>query len=471
MLEIQEHSLYIFLRFEYFYIEGSDNKMAQEINVPGDFLTIQAAITAANDYDTIRVAPGTYTGPITIDKMIQLLGAQAGVDARTRTGSPGSESIITGTSPIALVQLLDNNIVVDGFTIENNSAGSGILTSNAFSGYWIFNNIVQNNVIGLYMNSNGSTESQVKQNVFNNNNQSGAATGNGIYSDQGIQNLLIESNRFTGPHANASINMIGTSVPAIPATDIIISRNEMITDNSIALTNTGNVAIACNTLTNTQGSSIFFGGGTDRTDINNNILQNSISNGINVTTVFSGTTNSNIRAKNNNIQGNANAGLNIVSGAYVSPRRLDATNNWWGSPDGPSGDGPGSGDAVFDPDNVAEFVPFLTAPPIPCTNEFVLLQLLAATQQELAATQQELAATQQELAATQQQLAATQRALALAQQRSLACRRALALAQQQLEKCQAELRQKRINENLKENMRCFKCGSNPCVCCNPCECC
>jgi hypothetical protein len=55
-------------------------------------------------------------------------------------------------------------------------------------------------------------------------------------------------------------------------------------------------------LTNTQGSSIFFGGGTDRTEIYNNILHNSISNGINVNDVGFGP-NNNIRAKNNNIQG------------------------------------------------------------------------------------------------------------------------------------------------------------------------
>jgi hypothetical protein len=41
-------------------------------------------------------------------------------------------------------------------------------------------------------------------------------------------------------------------------------------------------------------------------------------------------------------RGNNIAGLNIALGAYVvAPRELDATNNWWGSPEGPSGAGPG----------------------------------------------------------------------------------------------------------------------------------
>jgi len=149
----------------------------------------------------------------------------------------------------------------------------------------------------------------------------------------------------------------------------------------------------CLTVTNTQGSSIFFGGGTDRTEIYNNILQNSISNGISVQDIGFGP-NSNIRAKNNNIQGNHIAGLNIGTGAYVvSPRDLDATNNWWDSPDGPSGDGPGSGDAILlngNPPTIIEFTPFLLAPPIPCSSDITCQQALAAAQQQIAALQQAL---------------------------------------------------------------------------------
>lgn len=382
--------------------------MANEWTVPGNFPTINAALASplVQDYDTIRVAPGTYTGPIIINKIIQLLGAQAGVDARTRTGSPGSESIIIGTSAVGLVQLLNNNIVVDGFTIQGNTAGAGAFSPSTFSGYWFFNNIVQNNQIGYYVNSDGLTETQIRQNVFNNNNQPGAAArGHGVYSDSGVQNLLIDSNRFTGPHENSSITMDGSAVPAM---DIVITRNALLTDNSIGLFTTTNVEIACNTITNTQGSSIFFGGGTDRTEIYNNILHNSISNGINVNDIGNGP-NTNIRAKNNNIQGNNNAGLNIALGAYtVAPRELDATNNWWGSPDGPSGAGPGSGDAILlngNPPTIVEFIPFLSAPPIPCSDDITFQQALAACQAELAATQAQLLAFQNRLAACQRNLA------------------------------------------------------------------
>ena len=45
---------------------------------PGCFATIQAAVDAASNGDTIRVAAGTYAGGITITKSVQLVGASAG---------------------------------------------------------------------------------------------------------------------------------------------------------------------------------------------------------------------------------------------------------------------------------------------------------------------------------------------------------------------------------------------------------
>jgi hypothetical protein len=331
-------------------------KMANEIFVPSDFPTISSAVAAANTYDTIRVAPGTYNETVIVNKTIQLLGSQAGVNARTRNTL--TESIVTSNNIQGVIQITADNVVVDGFTIQGNNLGPGIFTHQAFSGFWVFNNIIRDNSYGLYINTSGTTISQVKTNLFFNNNN----FGNAVYSDQGGSNIYIDSNLFAGQHNSASINFVG---PAGLQNNIIISHNEMNHDNSIALTNTTNVKVTHNTMLFTQGSSIFFGGSTNLTDIENNILHNSISNGISVTNVFTGGTNANIRAKQNSIQGNATAGLNIQAGAYdAAPpnRRLDATNNWWGSPNGPAPIG--TGDAVIDPDGVAEVTPFLTSDPL-----------------------------------------------------------------------------------------------------------
>ena len=63
----------------------------------------------------------------------------------------------------------------------------------------------------------------------------------------------------------------------------------------------------------------------------------------------------------NDIEGNAHAGLRVAPNITT---QLNASCNWWGSPDGPSGAGPGSGDAIV-VDALAPtpmFMPWATAP-------------------------------------------------------------------------------------------------------------
>src|SRR5436305_3052560 len=60
---------------------------------PG-FDDIQSAVTAAAPGDTVHVCAGTYAGGVDVPKTLTLVGAKAGVDARTR--SQTGESIISG---------------------------------------------------------------------------------------------------------------------------------------------------------------------------------------------------------------------------------------------------------------------------------------------------------------------------------------------------------------------------------------
>jgi hypothetical protein len=54
---------------------------------PGCFATVQAAVDAAHDGDTIRVGAGSFTGGITIDKSVSLIGASAAA-TRIQGGGP-----------------------------------------------------------------------------------------------------------------------------------------------------------------------------------------------------------------------------------------------------------------------------------------------------------------------------------------------------------------------------------------------
>ena len=97
------------------------------------FTTINGAIEAANDGDTVKCAPGTYDENIVFgDKSITLEGAQAGVkpDGENRTDD-FRETILTGTistangGTTADAFNADQKIVVDGFKFEGDGLKVG----------------------------------------------------------------------------------------------------------------------------------------------------------------------------------------------------------------------------------------------------------------------------------------------------------------------------------------------------------
>src|SRR5436309_9643670 len=155
------------------------------------FPTISAAVGAASPGDTIKVCPGMYPELVTVNKTLTFLGAQASVDARTRAVPLTSESVVG--APDGAFQIEANNVVIDGFTIQgvvsNPSAppftglGAGIWTNPGFSGteggHQILNNIIQLNIVGIYLNNTCVFGTLVRFNFIRDNTVAGAASGNG----------------------------------------------------------------------------------------------------------------------------------------------------------------------------------------------------------------------------------------------------------------------------------------------------
>ena len=95
--------------------------------------TIQAAIDAANDGDTIQVAAGTYVELLSINKSLTLLGPNADIDGRSETRN--DEALITypdgDNSTWSLIAAEADGITVKGFTFTNDQ-----IDNYGVSGYW-----------------------------------------------------------------------------------------------------------------------------------------------------------------------------------------------------------------------------------------------------------------------------------------------------------------------------------------------
>lgn len=293
------------------------------------FTSIQAAVNAAPPGATIRVCPGTYNEVVTVNKAnLQLVGPRTPANCtQPAAPNPATEAIIQANTAGGVVNLLENNIGFLRFTVQNNTLGPGVFTSASFSGHDVLQNVVQNNVLGVYFNANGTTVSTVVQNCIRQNNQAGAASGNGIYSDQGLRNADITQNTFFRNNSSAIV-LTGTAPGAVSGVDIDANTSRQ--DGSLlAIFNSTNTRVRSNIARNNTGSAIFVG--NDNTALQ--VLSNSIAGsarGVRSSTAFGGgpTTNARISSNaiaNSTVSDGISAGPNSLTNSVISSN--SATSN------------------------------------------------------------------------------------------------------------------------------------------------
>ena len=364
---------------------------AHVAGIATNFATIQAAVDAAPVGGLVTVDPGTYAELVIINKPLVVHGAKAGIDARTSTRG-GGETIVRGFDQGGGIRtssfvIGDDNVTLDGFTVQDQTSegkyGAGIVLAQNIEGTHILNNVVQHNIIGMTLsNDDGGNAAVIEHNLFLENNKPGDGTGRGIYTDGSVSggemtNVSINENAFIrnfgglADHSReAAIDLHAGS--ASDQSNIRITNN-IFDDNGKALlafnahdmSITGNVVVSTR---DTRSAALRFEGNVHNVTLANNLIYNNISRGIRIDNKSSDGGNFNFDITGNNIFGNANStgqGVNR-DGIFVDANQfegaLDATNNWWGSASGPSGDGRGSGDALFANGNDVAFIPWATAP-------------------------------------------------------------------------------------------------------------
>ncbi len=269
--------------------------------------TINGAIALAAAGDTINVAAGTYNEIVAVNKVnLTINGANAGINPCS--GTRGAESIVTNAG--GGFAITANGAVINGFTVQGITGlpfNTGIYIANTVNGAQILNNIVQNNVIGIYPNGNNIL---IQNNNIRNNNNPGAASGNGIYSDSGLTNATVNANCFTN---NTNGDFLAVGNPGTQS-NVNFTNNTSTASAGTYFSNVTTLTVTGNTRTGAISSALRLAGGVNGATISGNIITGGTNTAIRIfsPSVGGGTgVNTGIVITNNTLVGNADYGIGI----------------------------------------------------------------------------------------------------------------------------------------------------------------
>ncbi|MBI4181003.1 MAG: hypothetical protein HY528_03645, partial [Chloroflexi bacterium] len=345
-------------------------------NFVGSYGTIQDAVNAAVDDDTLKVAPGTYPENVTVASGLDNLTIMA-------TGT-AAETIIGGTSGADAVSINGTGFTLDSVTIK----GTLTLQSGADTA------TIKNSTLTKRSSSSGVTlltSSSISLTMTNDtiDTQSGTVTDTGVKLAAAGATAKITSVTFKldGDPGMVSDKAIETTVALTTATNSLVVATSTFTGDGtggIGYSDAvGSVGVVIKTSTFDQlEKAIDINNAASKATIQANTITNSVLSGTGDAakgTVAIGA-NAGVTVESNTIKGNkgfsvkvtANGDKVLVNGNSFSGntkglRNEDSVNslnaklNWWGDATGPynaSGNSAGKGDIMSD---YVTFKPFLTA--------------------------------------------------------------------------------------------------------------
>lgn len=346
---------------------GSSASAATFTVNPGD--SIQTAIDGAAAGDTISIAAGTYTEAVNVNKSVIIQGAQAGNDARGRSGAETTINFPAGLGygQANAFAVTAPNVTIDGLTMNggDDTYSAGIFADNTdVTGLRVVNNVMTDNQNALWITRSNSTNLVVSQNVFADNNIGGS--NNSIFiANPGSSgsNLRITNNTFRntddGSTGTTSAIQINSTVDTQILSNIRIAGNDSTNDGMfVILKNVDDVVIDNNTSKNQKVNDINIRDNVKNLAITNNTLKDGA---IGVYFIGIAGTTDKISLTGNTITGMSEAGVrtldrefavadgvilreNTLTGNAIgvdnqSTFAIDANNNWWGCVDGPGASG------------------------------------------------------------------------------------------------------------------------------------
>lgn len=134
-------------------VSASPARAERTAVVPG--ASVQAAIDAARDGDTVVLAPGEHAGPVKIARAVELVG-EAGAVLRGN----GHGSVIDVIAPGAIVR----NLSIEGSGRDWTVMDAGVFVEQSAAGALIENNRLDDNLYGIYLH--GASNSVARGNTI-----------------------------------------------------------------------------------------------------------------------------------------------------------------------------------------------------------------------------------------------------------------------------------------------------------------